>query len=242
MSFNQQILYAYSHNLLNITFIQSLLKKGFDINSKIFDGNGIWNKDILYFFLISDSTSYISQENFLDSVIFLLDSGFKFNHKHNYLFLFLIALHENNSYNKKYVEMSKHQSSILYIKLLKCITKMIDADIKINNCVSIYFDPDDNDGKILLVNNIYKENEDSYQKEFYKITFDSILLNMKIGILKFDNTFDKRDLYFNQNIILTINKCDNNLLRRVKCICEIKNKLLINHLDYQDKYEIIDLD
>ena len=176
LMFNQQILYGFSHSLLTYEFLDSLLKKGFDINTELFNGDGEMGKDILYFYL----QTFQQNTNDLFKIIEkILDSGFVFKQEINYFYLFL----ERISYPQSEPFLRKI--------LLKTILRMINAGMKTND-VCVYYDDVTHKNKCIVL-------IDKLNKNDCVVQFSSVIFN--IGFT-FENIFNQEDLIFDQEIVL----------------------------------------
>lgn len=203
--FNQQILYGYSHSLLTYEFLDSLLKKGFDINMELFNGDGEMGKDILYFYLQSYKENTTELFEIIEKI---LDSGFEFKQKYNYWFMFLQSL-DNVDKQRQYYDQFSIEPSCRKI-LARLILKMMNKGMKTND-VCVYYDNITNKNKCCVL-------IDKTNKKDCELQFSSIVFGMGIT---FDNLFNKNDLIFDQNIVLAEEPHEN-----IKYLCKIKDRNL----------------
>ncbi len=174
--FNQQILYAYSECFLDFAFLKSLIGKGYDVNSELFDGNGKLGLDIFHFII---SSYFKNVKELTETIETLLDNGFAFKFRYNYWYLFLKKLNDLKS-------LSPEDKSIV----VKTLVKMLKCGMRVSN-VGVYYDTKVGTEKALLI--------DKLTGKYVKVRLSSNIFSLGIT---FDNLFNKEHLYYDREMII----------------------------------------
>lgn len=191
LHFNQQVLFYFSRGTLDISFLQNCKNKGYDFNQSLFDGDGNLNRDIFYFVTKS---YYESVEELINTINFLLDNGFNFQTKYNYLYYFFKALAR--------FQIISHPSSVSFICSFILKMQSYGLDIKYNS-ISYYYDPDL--FEFLLIN--------TYDKTSYtKLSISSIVF-LIVTQLSLKNLYHKEDSFISENVVISKKRYNDETLK-----------------------------
>lgn len=206
----QHIFQVYNnHKLLYIDFVKSHVQKGYDINMKLMDQYGNFDKNLFYFYMIN--AKFYDLNELIEIIDYFIENGLKITDDSNYFYMFLQKiniLHFHETFKQIPIEVINDTIS----KLQKC-------GMKVGN-VKLYYDYTSKENKCLLVD--YSDDKKTQPQHYHEIVYFSSYI-FKLDY-KLENLFHHTHLmcvpHETQDEIL-INKNELQILE-LNCIAQLK--------------------